>query len=160
MASVSIKPAQPSRAPVAQAAMAQAALARALAAQTATSKGDWREFLGHLARKQAVTGDLLRNFADQAAHEKKKMRDLWELTDLSANDFADEIASFYQLTRLDLPILLGAASLAAGLSQRFLREASVFPCRLSDNELTLVVADPTDETAIHATELALGSPVI
>jgi general secretion pathway protein E len=163
MASISVKPAQISQAPVAQAPMVQAPVAHAPlghapVARTATSRGDWREFLGHLARKHAVTGDLLHNFADQADQDKK-LRDLWELTDFSASDFADEAASFYQLTRLDLPTLLGAASLATGLSQRFLREASVFPCRLSDGQVTLVVADPTDETAIHASELALGSPV-
>ena len=158
MASITIKSAQTSDASIAPVPAGHASMAQATVSRRATPKGDWLEFLGHLARKQAVTGDLLRNFADQPGKEKK-LRELWELTDLSASDFADETASFYQLRRLDLPTLLGAASLAARLSQRFLREVSVYPCRLSDSQATLVVADPTDESSIHAAELALGGPL-
>jgi general secretion pathway protein E len=134
--------------------------------QTAPSEmtmpaGGWLEFVGYLARKHAVTGDLLSKFAAADSRGKdKKLRDLWELTDLSASDFADEIARFYKLTRLDLPQLLATSSLAGRFSRRFLRETMVFPCQIEESGgNTLVVADPTDRSIIHAAELALGAPV-
>ncbi|MEJ2374289.1 MAG: GspE/PulE family protein [Pseudolabrys sp.] len=90
----------------------------------------------------------------------KKLRELWELTDLSADAFADEIAHFYKLPRLDLPQLLAASLQAGAFSHRFLNEMTVFPCRIAeDNQITLVVADPSDTATIHAAELTLGGPL-
>src|SRR5690348_9045218 len=80
-------------------------------APAAPPAAGWLEFVGHLARKHAVTGDLLHTFAEQPGKDKK-LRELWELTDLSSNDFADETARFYQLSRIDLPKLLAATSFA------------------------------------------------
>jgi hypothetical protein len=60
------------------------------------------------------------------------LRDLWELTDLSAEAFADEVAGFFGFPRLNLPQLLAASPLAARFSRRFLREMTVFPCRIGD----------------------------
>jgi len=134
--------------------------------QTAPSEmtipaGSWLEFVGYLARKHAVTGDLLSKFtAAEGRGKDRKLRDLWELTELSASDFADEIARFYQLPRLDLPQLLAATSLAGRFSRRFLHETMVFPCQIEGSGgNTLVVADPTDRSIIRAAELALGTPV-
>ena len=86
------------------------------------------EFVGHLARKHAINGNLLSNLtgADRPGREKK-LRDLWEVTELSADDFANEVAHFYKLPRLDLPQLIAATSLANRFSHRFLREMTVFP---------------------------------
>ena len=73
--------------------------------------GDWQEFAGHLARKHSITGDLLSKFGPTGSAEKdRKLRDLWELTDLSAHDFADEVAAFYKLPRLTLPQLVGGSA--------------------------------------------------
>src|SRR5262245_23100280 len=106
--------------------------------------GDPLEFASHLARRHALPGDLLANAAANNPGQGKKLRDLWELTELSANDFADEVAGFYKLRRLNLPQLVAASSLAARFSRRFLREATAFPCQLeSDDNDLLVVADPT-----------------
>jgi general secretion pathway protein E len=119
------------------------------------------EFIGYLARRHSITGDLLARFA--ATHRpgrEKKLRDLWELTDLPADEFADELARFYKLPRLDLPQLLAAASLTGPFSHRFLREMAVFPCQLEDGGATLVVADPTDAASVRAAELSLGGPVV
>src|SRR5436190_83507 len=52
---------------------------------------------------------------------------LWELTDLSASEFADEAARFFGLDRVTLQDMLSAASLCASFAQRFLREMMVFP---------------------------------
>jgi general secretion pathway protein E len=119
------------------------------------------EFVGHLARKHAINGNLLSNLtgADRPGREKK-LRDLWEVTELSADDFANEVAHFYKLPRLDLPQLIAATSLANRFSHRFLREMTVFPCQREEGgPLVLVVADPTDAASVRAAELCLGGPV-
>jgi len=117
--------------------------------------------MGYLARKHAITGNLLAKFASAGRPGKeKKLRDLWELTDLPANEFADEVAHFYKLPRLDLPQLLAASSLAGPFSHRFLREMTAFPCRIEeDGGNVLVVADPSDAATVRAAELVLGGPV-
>src|SRR5208282_416010 len=89
-----------------------------------------------------------------------RLRDLWELSDLSANDFADEVAHFYKLPRLGLQQLLTASSLAPKFSARFLREMAIFPCQTEEaHGNKLVVADPTDSAAVRAAEIVLGGPV-
>ena len=122
--------------------------------------GDWLEFAGYLARKHSITGDLITKSAPNHPGKEKKLRELWEITDLSANDFADEVAHFHKLPRVDLPQLLAASSLAEQFSHRFLRETMVFPCRIQEGaDNTLVVADPTDATTVRAAELVLGGPI-
>jgi general secretion pathway protein E len=81
---------------------------------------------------------------------------LWELTDLSAGDFADEVAQFHNVPRVSLPELLAAPSLAKHFSRRFLHEMMVFPHLSSDGQATLAAADPTDEAATRAAEIVLG----
>ena len=94
------------------------------------SVGGLLEFVGYLARRHAITGDLLSKFsATNRPSRQKKLRDLWDLTELPAEEFTDEVARFYKLTRLNLPQLLSASSLAQQFSQRFLREMAVFPCK-------------------------------
>src|ERR1700726_2046654 len=55
-------------------------------------------------------------------------RALWEASELSAADFADEIARFFDLPRAALPDLLGARPLLERFSRRFVREMTIFPC--------------------------------
>ncbi|WP_316232807.1 GspE/PulE family protein [Bradyrhizobium sp. SZCCHNPS2010] len=81
---------------------------------------------------------------------------LWELTDLSANEFADEAARFYGLDRVALQDLLTAEPLVAPFSQRFLRETLLFPYRAEGGGVILAVADPTDQAARRAAEIVLG----
>ena len=87
------------------------------------------------------------------------LRRLWELTDLSANDFADEVAVFYSLPRLSLPQLIAATALTGRFSRRFLRETAVFPYQSADGRHKLAVADPADVAAVRAAEIVLGAPV-
>ena len=138
-----------------------AALPPIQAASPTPSEANWLEFIGHLARKNSITGDFLSKLtAAEQSGKESRLRNLWELTDLSANDFADEISRFYKLPRMGLPQLLAASSLAGKFSHRFLREMSIFPCQVQEaGDFTLVVADPTDATIAHAAELALGGPV-
>jgi general secretion pathway protein E len=127
---------------------------------TAPNPG-WLDFAGYLVRKNVVTGDLRSKarLPDRTA-ASTRLRDLWELTDLSATAFADEVALFYKLPRLGLPELLAASSLAPKFSARFLREMSIFPCQTDKGRSNkLVVADPTDTAAVRAAEIVLGGPV-
>jgi general secretion pathway protein E len=89
----------------------------------------------------------------------KTLRDLWEASDLSANDFAEEVAGFYRLPRATLPQLIAAQPLAAKFSRRFLRETLVFPYQGAGGSCRLVLADPTDVAAVRAAEIVLGRPV-
>lgn len=119
----------------------------------------WLDFAGYLVRKGVVTGDLLSR-SEQTRVAKTRLRDLWQLTELSAHVFADEVAHFYRLSRLALPHLLAATSLAQKFSPRFLREMTIYPCQVdSTNRNLLIVADPTDAAAIRAAEIVLGGPV-
>jgi len=119
------------------------------------------EFMACLARKNVVTGDVLSKFASaDRPGQERKLRELWELTDLSADAFADEVAQFYQLPRLNLPQLLAASAQTGPFSHRFLSEMAVFPCQLAEGGgNTLVVADPSDAATIRAAEFTLGGPV-
>src|SRR5215471_13303525 len=79
----------------------------------ATRARGWLEFASYLARKYAITGDLMGGPEPEGRPgAEKKLRDLWEITDLSANDFADEVASFYDLPRIHLPALIAATALS------------------------------------------------
>src|ERR1700686_4273449 len=55
-------------------------------------------------------------------------RALWETSELSAADFADEVARFFGLPRPALPDLAGARPLLERFSRRFVREMTIFPC--------------------------------
>jgi general secretion pathway protein E len=98
-------------------------------------------------------GGIQRNL-QPAAHTR-----LWELTDLSASEFADEAARFYRYERVTLQNLLSGAPLIASFSQRFLRETLVFPYETADRGIALAVADPTDLAARRAAEIVLGPDV-
>src|SRR5262245_36209715 len=118
------------------------------------------EFARYLLAKYRIPGDLSVKLASSKGGQgETKLRDLWELTELSANDFADEVANFYDLPRLNLPELVAAPSAAAQFSRRFLRETLVYPFSTPDGRYYLAVADPGDEAAIRAAEIVLGGPV-
>jgi len=117
-------------------------------------------FCNHLSGKQSLVGDIANRFdLTDARRTGKPLQKLWELTDLSANDFADELARFFALPRIGLPELMGAPSLVDRFSPRFLREAAIFAYSASAGNPRLVVADPTDVAAVRAAEIVLGSPL-
>ena len=116
-------------------------------------------FLRHLAERNLVSAQFARNYAGPSdAHSNVTVRQLWKSSDISADDFADEVAAFFQLPRLTLPELMGAHSLT-GFAQRFLREAAVFPFAASEEGFGLAVGDPNDVVTQQGVELALGAPV-
>ena len=79
------------------------------------------DLYNHLLNNQFIVGNLSSkfNFAE-ARRTGKPLQKLWQLTGLSANDFADEVARFFVLPRVSLPDLMVAASLVDRFSQRFL----------------------------------------
>ena len=51
----------------------------------------------------------------------RPLRELWEATDLSAAEFADEVSDYWGVVRLNLPQLLASTPCLDGFSRRFLR---------------------------------------
>ena len=89
------------------------------------------------------------------------LRKLWEMSELSASEFADEVALFFELPRVTLQEMMAAESRVAQFSRRFLREMAVFPCQPAGGLPVLVLADPTDRASIQAAGIVLGTaPVI
>src|SRR4029079_14581545 len=80
----------------------------------------------------------------------RPLRELWEATDLSAAEFADEVADCWGVARLRLPQLLAATPCLDGFSRRFLRESMIFPVRAVDGGYLLAMADPSDTASIRA----------
>ena len=122
---------------------------------------DWLDFASALVRKNAIKGDVVTSLQHIGQRKQNRLRELWELTELSASAFADEVAGFYQLERIALPDMLAARALTSRFSRRFLREISAFP-RVEEgrDETTIALCDPTetaDESA--AAELVLRAPV-
>ncbi len=89
----------------------------------------------------------------------RPLRELWEATDLSAAEFADEVAECWGVARLSLLQLLGSTPCLDGFSRRFLRESMIFPVRAPDGGYRLAMADPSDTASIRAAEMVFGAPV-
>ena len=118
------------------------------------------EFYRHLLNIHAVKGNPAATFdSSEARRTGKPLQKLWQLTELSAHDFADEVARFFALPRLGLHELMSAHSLADRFSQRFLRESAIFACQTAEGRPRLVVGDPTDAAAVRAAEIVLGGPL-
>jgi general secretion pathway protein E len=120
-----------------------------------------RQFVEHLRQSNHLTkptgnGELTEqgDLSQGQLHGK-----LWEHTNLSASEFADEAARFYDLERVTLQEMLAAASAVEPFSQRFLREMMVFPYRSADGSPVLAVAEPADMAARRAAEIVLGAEV-
>src|SRR6266542_1291427 len=111
------------------------------------------EFVKYLTDRHFNAASLLSklNSAPRRTGERT-LRDLWEASDLSANDFAEEVARFHRLPRMTLPQLIAATPLVAKFSRRFLRETLVFPYQHADGRPRLVLADPNDAAAVRAAE--------
>jgi general secretion pathway protein E len=87
------------------------------------------------------------------------IRSIWESCDLSASEFADEVAAYYRHPRVTLPELLAFPSLVERFTRRFLRETMIFPYDAGGGGFGLAVADPTNVAAQRGAEIVLGGPV-
>src|SRR6201988_4964758 len=118
------------------------------------------EFAKYLTERHINAAALLGKLNSSGRRpDDKTLRDLYEASDLSANDFAEEVAAFYRLPRAGLPQLFPPQPLTAKFSRRFLRETLVFPYQGGGGICRLVLADPTDEAAVRAAEIVLGRSV-
>src|SRR5262249_9462255 len=115
-------------------------------------------FTSYLLRRHRLAKEL-RHQPEATDGYDGQLRKLWELTELPAGEFADEVAQFYRLPRVGLPQLLSASPLVARFSRRFLRDMVAFPYSGPEGALKLAVADPTDTACIRAAEIVLGGSV-
>lgn len=125
------------------------------------------QFIEHLRQARHLTSAETGKLEDRGPADQPQtdpQRDLqsasqgkiWEATDLSASEFADEAARFYDYERVTLEDMLSATPLVGSFSQRFLRETFVFPYQTADHDILLAIADPTDLAARRAAEIVLG----
>jgi general secretion pathway protein E len=125
-----------------------------------TAGDSLQAFYGHLQQRSLLTGNGSDRFnVGEARRLGKPLQKLWQLTETSANEFADEVAGYFALPRVGLADLMAATPRTAKFSPRFLRESCIFPCSGDAGQARVVVADPTDTAAIRAAELVLGSPL-
>ncbi|WP_036259492.1 GspE/PulE family protein [Methylocapsa aurea] len=118
------------------------------------------DFARHLIAKNYLASDAIDDsICLTGPNGESSLRKLWESTDLSANGFADEVAHFYGLKRLNLPQLVAVPALTERFSPRFLRETAIFPFEMPKGHFKLAVADPSDLAAVHAAEIVLGGSI-
>jgi general secretion pathway protein E len=116
-------------------------------------------FLEFLHKKQLIHDLPTRQVVEHWSHlERSGLARLWRAGDIAADDLANAAAEFYGLPRITYSNVSTSPPLHQNLSQRFLREAFVFPFDYQGT-LTLAVADPTVTDALEAVRLALGQPV-
>ncbi|MBI2715620.1 MAG: hypothetical protein HYX37_14395 [Rhizobiales bacterium] len=73
-------------------------------------------FAKYLVSKNLIAGNFISKLdARNVSGSGQPLRRLWELTDLSANDFADEVARFHGIARMSLAQLMEASAIV-GLS--------------------------------------------
>ena len=117
------------------------------------------EFANYFRGKNHLAGEAASLNLQTQERDDRTFRKMWELSELSANDFADHVAEFFKLPRVSLPVLLAAPSLVKQFAPRFLREMSVFPYQAADGVMMLAVADPSDSAAVRAAAIVLGNEV-
>jgi general secretion pathway protein E len=118
------------------------------------------KFSAYLSEKYSLApGGRMVHAGQTDAPANRALREIWESTDLSAADFADEVAQFWNLQRLTFRDLLASEARVEGFSRRFLREAMVFPFSAAGGGVKLAVADPFDTAAIRAAEIVFGDRV-
>ncbi|HXH45142.1 MAG TPA: GspE/PulE family protein [Bradyrhizobium sp.] len=115
-----------------------------------------REFAARLARNPGATTDVDAP-GNPVVLLEGGLRRLWETSELSANEFADEAASFFGLARANLQEMMAAQPLVQQFSRRFLREMAVFPYQPSEGAPILALADPTDRASVQAACIVFGA---
>src|SRR3954453_4965790 len=116
-------------------------------------------FRQHLLEKYSLPPKARARVESSSSTVTRPLRELWEATDLSAAEFADEVAGYWGVARLSLPQLLNSTPCLDGFSRHFLRESTIFPVRAANGGYRLAVADPSDTAAIRAAEIVFGSAV-
>src|SRR5260370_38286847 len=89
----------------------------------------------------------------------RPLRELWEATDLSAAEFADEVSDYWGVVRLSLPQLLAITPCLDGFSRRFLRKSTIFPLRAPSGNYRLAEAEPSDTAPLPPPQIRFGPPL-
>ena len=100
----------------------------ALRLETPMTSDESLQFLEHLRRHDHLVKSAAPNGqpVEQGAASSRQQSRLWELTDLSASDFADEAARFARLEHVALQELLSAPALNETFSHGFCAIVDVF----------------------------------
>ncbi|MBR1089251.1 type II/IV secretion system protein [Bradyrhizobium manausense] len=124
---------------------------------------DSMRFVEHLRQKNYLTKTASNaELAEQSASDHSRGElpgKLWEHTNLSSSEFADEVARFYVLERVALQDMLAAVAEIQPFAPRFLREMTVFPYRSAEGKALLAVADPAETAAMRAAQIVLGADI-
>ena len=112
------------------------------------------EFAAHFCQK---TGLAEIDKVNGRTVAESGLRKLWEMSELSAGEFADEVARFYDLPRATLQELIAAEPKVQQFSRRFLRDMAVFPCQSVNGEPIVAIADPSDSASIQAAGIVMGT---
>ena len=112
------------------------------------------EFAAHFCQK---TGLAEIDKVNGRTVAESGLRKLWEMSELSAGEFADEVARFYELPRATLQELIAAEPKVQQFSRRFLRDMAVFPCQSVNGEPIVAIADPSDSASIQAAGIVMGT---
>jgi general secretion pathway protein E len=112
------------------------------------------EFAAHFCQKTGLLAEIdkLNGRTGEGG-----LRKLWELSELSAGEFADEVAGFYDLPRATLQDLIGAEPRVQQFSRRFLRDMAIFPYQSGSGEPAVAIADPSDSASIQAAGIVMGT---
>ena len=97
--------------------------------------------------------------AAQTLEQAQSTRDLLERSGLTGGQLADALAAFHALPRIEFSAFTTAPSLCAKFSQRFLREALIFPFEAPGGVPAIACFDPWAEASIRAAEIVLGQVV-
>ena len=122
----------------------------------ALSTGGTARVIAALSARGLLAPERVR-VVEAGASASTALRAAFEASGLSAQEFADEVAAGFGLERAHLADLTSAEPLTRGFSERFLREACVFPHADAQGRLRVAAADPSDVEALRAVEIDLGA---
>jgi general secretion pathway protein E len=112
------------------------------------------EFAAHFCQKTGLLAEIDKL---NGRTGESGLRKLWELSELSAAEFADEVAGFYDFPRATLQDLIGAEPRVQQFSRRFLRDMAIFPYQSGSGEPAVAIADPSDSASIQAAGIVMGA---
>ena len=109
-----------------------------------------------LVARRVLRAELISDEINRSA-PRVSLRAAFEASELSAHEFAEEVARGFELPRASLAEMMSAQALCAQFSERFLRETGMYPFADQAGSLRLAMADPGDGEARRAAELVLGA---
>ena len=101
-------------------------------------------FIKHLNNSASREGSSLKlSGLVVTGGEYPTIRSVWEACDLSAGEFADQVAAHCGCPRMSMAELLAAPSITERFSRRFLRETMAFPFDAGEGRFVFAVTGPS-----------------